>query len=261
MLFLLQKIDLCINLYYNFFMKEKRYYYDGALNEHQKIVLEGEEFHHLANVMRARVGEKICLFNGDGNFYFAEVKSISKKYADILVERKQESQNEPTINLAVYQALAKGDKLSLIMQKITELGASRLCLFESSFCDVKAHSNKQERMDSISISAAKQCGRTTIVESSGVYTIKEVAQQIKDYDAFFVAYENEDGHTLVDSLLKNKPNLKKVAIMIGAEGGFSEKEIALLKENGADIVSLGKRILRTETASIACTALIMQILE
>ena len=165
------------------------------------------------------------------------------------------------MNLAVYQALAKGDKLSLVMQKITELGASELCLFESTFCDVKAQSNKQERMDSISVSAAKQCGRTTIVKSSGVYSIKEVAEHIKNYDAFFVTYENEDGHTLVDSLTKNKNSLKNVAIMIGAEGGFSEKEIELLKSKGAKIVSLGNRILRTETASIVCAGLAMQILE
>ena len=242
-------------------MKEKRYYFSGKLAENKMIEIEGEEFHHLTNVMRSRVGDKICLFNGDGNFYFAEIKTINKKYAEVFVSRKEESKNEPTIKLDVYQALAKGDKLSLIMQKITEIGASELCLFESDFCDVKAGTNKQERMDSISISAAKQCGRASIVKSSGIYKIKDVAEKIKDYDAFFVAYENEDGHTLVDSLQKGKGAFENVAIMIGAEGGFSEKEIKLLKDNGADIVSLGKRILRTETASIVCAGVIMQILE
>lgn len=242
-------------------MKEKRYYYNGNLKENITIIMEGEEFHHLTNVMRSRVGDKICLFNGDGCFYFAEIKTINKKSAEIVITRKEESKNEPTIHLSVFQALAKGDKLSLIMQKITEIGATELCLFESDFSDVKAHSNKQERMDSISISAAKQCGRATIVESKGIYKIKDIAEMISEYDAFFVAYENEDGHTLTDSLLKNKDNLKKVAIMIGAEGGFSEKEINLLKESGADIVSLGKRILRTETASIVCAGLISQILD
>ena len=248
-------------LYYNKIMKEKRFYYSGQLNENSIVNFDGEEFHHLANVMRARVGDKVCLFNGDGWFYFGEVKTLNKKYAEIRLDKKEQSKAEPQVHLAVYQALAKGDKLSLVMQKITELGASELCLFESDFCDVKAHSNKQERMDSISISAAKQCGRATIVESKGVFSIKEVSEQIKNFDAFFVAYENEDGHTLVDSLLKNNSSLKKVAIMIGAEGGFSEKEIQILKDSGADIVSLGKRILRTETASITCTALVMQLLE
>ena len=168
-------------------MKEKRYYFSGTLAENLTIQFEGEEFHHLTNVMRQRVGDKICLFNGDGNFYFAELKSINKKYADIFVERKEVSINEPTIKLDVYQALAKGDKMSLVMQKITEIGASELCLFESDFCDVKSNTNKQDRMDSISISAAKQCGRATIVKYIVGYKIKEVAEKIKDYDAFFFA--------------------------------------------------------------------------
>ena len=88
-----------------------------------------------------------------------------------------------------------------------------------------------------------------------------VAEKIKNYDAFLVAYEAEDGLTLSNFLISNKPNLKNIAIMIGAEGGFSEKEIEMLKTSGAKIVSLGNRILRTETASIVCAGLAMQILE
>lgn len=241
-------------------MKEKRYYTNQTLNENSLITIDGEEFHHMTNVMRSRVGDKICLFNGDGNFYFAEIKNIAKKQADVYVSHKEPSKNEPKGSLTLFQALAKGDKMSLVMQKITELGATHMCLFESDFCDVKSNTHKQERLDSISISAAKQCGRATIVESSGIYQLKDVANMIKDYDAFYVAYENEDGHTLIDSLRDSKNKLKNVAIMIGAEGGFSEKEINLLKTSGADIVSLGNRILRTETASIACVALISQIL-
>lgn len=242
-------------------MKEKRYFYDGELTINKLISLEGDEFHHLANVMRSRVGERVCVFNGDGTFYFGDIKTISKKYAEIKITDSLKSESEPTVNLSVYQALAKGDKLSLIMQKITEVGASNLCLFESKFCDVKSNTHKQERINSIAISAAKQCGRATITKTSGIYSIKQVAEQIKDFDAFYVAYENEDGLTLVSDLLKNQKQLKNVAIMIGAEGGFSNDEINLLKESGAKIVSLGKRILRTETASIVCAGVIMQILE
>ncbi len=242
-------------------MKEKRYYFNGTLSQGKTIVLEGDEFHHLTNVMRSRVGERICLFNGDSNFYFGNVKTISKKFAEIEVTETEESLNEPTINLAVYQALAKGDKLSLVMQKITEIGASELCLFESKFCDVKANTHKSERMESIAVSAAKQCGRASITKTSGIYSIKEVASQIQNFDAFYVAYENKDGNTLVKDLLQNKNSIKNVAIMIGAEGGFAEDEIKLLEENGAKIVSLGKRVLRTETAAIVCAGVISQILE
>ncbi len=254
-------IDLLWQLYYNFCMKEKRYFYDNDLKVGKTITLEGDEFHHLSNVMRSRIGERVCLFNGDGAFYFGNVKTIVKKYAEIEITDKTESENEPTIMLSVYQALAKGDKLSLVMQKITEIGASELCLFESKFCDVKSNTHKQERMDSIAVSAAKQCGRATITKTQGIFSIKQVAEKIKDFDAFYVAYENKDGLTLAADLIKNKNTLKNVAIMIGAEGGFSEEEITLLENSGAKIVSLGKRILRTETAAIASSSVIMQILE
>ena len=254
-------IDLSFVLYYNFRMKEKRYFYENNLKVGNVISLEGDEFHHLSNVMRSRVGERVCLFNGDGVFYFGNVKTIAKKYAEIEITDEKVSESEPEIKLSVYQALAKGDKLSLVMQKITEIGASELCLFESKFCDVKSNTHKQERMDNIAVSAAKQCGRATITKTQGIFSIKQVAEQIKDFDTFYVAYENKDGLTLATDLIKNKNSLKNVAIMIGAEGGFSEDEITLLEKSGAKIVSLGKRILRTETAAIASASVIMQILE
>ena len=242
-------------------MKEKRFYFNGDLTINSEIIYEGEEFHHLSNVMRARVGDKLILFNGDGVFYHAEISELAKKYAKIKVLSSDESKNEPKIELVVYQALAKGDKLSLIMQKITEIGASELAIFDSEFCDVKANTTRVDRLETIAISAAKQCGRATITKQSGVLKIKEVADLVKDYDAFYVAYENEDGLTLAKDLIKNKDEIKKVAIMIGAEGGFSSSEIELLKNAGAKFVSLGSRILRTETASIVASGLIMQILE
>ena len=242
-------------------MKEKRYFVNENLKNNMLVTIEGEEYHHMANVMRSRVGERVCLFNGDGNFYFGNIKNLSKKYGEVLIDEVQTSENEPQITLDLYQALAKGDKLSLITQKITEIGASNLCLFDSKFCDVKANTTKHERLETIAISAAKQCGRATITGVVGITNIKEVASKIKNYDAFYVAYEAKDGKTLAGELIKNESKLKKVAVMIGAEGGFSEDEIELLEQNGAIIVSLGKRILRTETAAIACSALVMQILE
>ena len=242
-------------------MKEKRYYVNSDLNLNQTAIVDGEEFHHLATVMRTRVGDRVCLFNGNGKFFFGEVKSISKKQAEVFIDKEEISILEPKIKLTIYQALAKGDKLSLITQKITELGATTLALFESEFCDVKGNSTKPERLDSISISAAKQCGRATMLNIEKPVKINSLKEKITNYDAFYVAYEVEDGKTLVDELLNNKKSLKNIAIMVGAEGGFSVKEVEMLRANGATIVSLGNRILRTETAAIACTALAMQILE
>lgn len=242
-------------------MKEKRYFYDGQLEIGKSVTLEGDEFHHLANVLRARVGDKIILINGDGNFYNSTVTSISKKSAQILVNNSLPSDSEPKINLTLFQALAKGDKLSLITQKISEIGANNLVLFESEFCDIKTNTSKAERLENIAISAAKQCGRASILKIDGPILLKQIASMINSFDAFFVAYENEDNHTLVDSINKLNINTNNIAIVIGPEGGFSDKEITLLKESGADIVSLGKRILRTETAAIATCAVIVSLLD
>ena len=242
-------------------MKEKRFYFNNDININTTITLDGDEFHHLANVMRARIGERVCLFNGNGNFYFGEITQINKKNAEIYINSIEKSNSEPTINLTIYQALAKGDKLSLIMQKITEIGANELAIFDSAFCDVKANTSRVDRLENIAISASKQCGRATITKQTGIFKFKEVLNKINDYDAFLVAYEAEDGLTLSNFLIKNKHTIKNIAIMIGAEGGFSEKEISELKNNGAIIVSLGNRILRTETASIVCAGLAIQILE
>ena len=237
-------------------MKEKRYYTQQDLFENSTIIIDGEEFHHMTNVMRSRVGDKICMFNGDGCFYFAEITNLTKKQAEIKINRKEVSANEPKGKLAVFQALAKGDKMSLVMQKITEIGANELAIFDSDYCDVKSNTTRVDRLESIAISAAKQCGRATFTKQTGVFKLNEIAENIKDYDAFYVAYENEDGLTLSQDLIKNKDKLQNVAVMIGAEGGFSEKEINLLKESGAKIVSLGNRILRTETVALAMTSII-----
>ena len=238
-------------------MKEKRFYINEELFDNQKVLITDEEFHHLVNVMRARVNDKVCLFNGNGYFYFGEITQINKKNAEILITHSQKSENEPVVNLTVYQALAKGDKLSLVMQKITEIGANEMAIFDSDFCDVKSNTTRVDRLENIAISAAKQCGRATFPKQTGVYKMKEIADKISDYDAFYVAYENEDGLTLSNDLIKNKSSLKNVAIMIGAEGGFSENEINLLKENGAKIVSLGNRILRTETVAMVVSGIIL----
>ena len=243
-------------------MKLKRYFYPDQIEVGQKVWLSGDEFHHLASVMRTRVGDKVELFNGDKNNYVASVDSIEKKFAVLLVESKQANMQEPKIQLDVFQALAKGDKLSLVMQKITELGASNMFVFESKFCDVKANTGKLDRLDLVSISACKQCGRSTLVSTQGVLELKDVCSLVKNYDAFLVCYEDEDQTTLASEIEKLKnTKFKKVAVMVGAEGGFDKSEIELLKKSGAKIISLGSRILRTETAAIASVATIMQMLE
>lgn len=243
-------------------MKLKRYYINKPLSQVQNVVLEGDEFHHMVNVMRTRIGEQVELFCGDGNNYVALVEDIQKKQAILTIQSASKNLCEPTIKLDVYQALAKGDKLNLIAQKITELGASGLFVFESKFCDVKANTGKLDRLDGVSSSASKQCGRSSILNIQGVLNINQVCQNIAKYDKFYVFYEAEDKDNFSNHLISlRNGDTQNIAIMIGAEGGFAPEEIEKLTQNGAIIVGLGKRILRTETASIIGSALVMQMLE
>lgn len=243
-------------------MKLKRYYVNQDLSILNNVKLTDDEFHHMVNVMRAKQGDKIELFCGDKFNYIATIEKIEKKFAECKIEQCNANLCEPNLQLDVFQALAKGDKLSIIMQKITEIGASNLYVFNSRFCDVKPNTGKLDRLSLVSVSASKQCGRSSIVNTVGVIEIKDICKLINQYDKFFVFYEASDEFTFKEYILKlvnEKP--KKVAIMVGAEGGFDSKEIELLKQSGAIIVGLGKRILRTETASIAGSSVVMQMLD
>ncbi len=237
-------------------MKLKRYYTNSNLAENQIITLDGEEYHHLKNVMRTNVGDHVLLFNGTSTEAEGEVKSLSKQSGEILVLKTEENKSEPTVCLTLYQAVCKGEKLSLITQKITELGATAMTVFYSDYTDIKDKTSKLEKLEKVSISACKQCGRSSILKIDGVLSFAQMAEKLSKHDKVFVAYENANQVSLFDSLQKQN-DYKDVAIIIGAEGGFSEKEIQVLESKNAEIVTLGKRILRTETAAIASVAQIM----
>ena len=237
-------------------MKLKRYYTDKNLIVGARISLEGDEFHHLKNVMRARVGDSVVLFNGEKINAYGKIESLGKQEAVIFIDSIEENNSEPTIDVTLYQAVCKGEKLSLITQKITELGASEICVFYSDYTDIKDKTSKIDKLKKVTISACKQCGRSSLLKIDGVISFSDMVEKAKNNDMVFVAYENSNDETLYANLLKNA-NCDKIGLIIGAEGGFSEKEIEKLKENNFKIVTLGKRILRTETASIAGVSAIM----
>lgn len=237
-------------------MKLKRYYTPNTIEKGAKIILDGEEFHHLKNVMRTNVNEHVLLFNGTDIEAEGVVLSISKNNCEIEILKTQKNKSEPTVSVTLYQAVCKGEKLSLITQKITELGATNLVVFYSDFTDIKDKTSKLEKLEKVSISACKQCGRSSILNIDGVLSFNQMTEKLGKHEKVFVAYENANQVSLFDSLVKNN-NFKDIAIIIGAEGGFSEKEIQTLEQNNVEVVTLGKRILRTETASIASVAQIL----
>ena len=220
------------------------------------LQVDGEEFNHIALVMRKSIGDKLCFIDGNGYDYDVLVQDIAKKYMTIKVVNKTLSQNEAKTNVAVFQALVKGDKFELIAQKLTELGVKKIVPFFSEYCQVKPNTTRLDRLNKISIEALKQCGRAKKVEIENIKNFDEILQELKTFDLVLLAYENSSSNIDEKELVAFAG--KNVAIIIGSEGGFSESEtVKLSKLTNERTITLGKRILRAETASIALTSAVM----
>ena len=228
------------------------------------ISIIGEDAHHIARSLRMAAGEEITVCDMQGNEYKCKITSFDddrEVIAEILSQKS--SENEPKVFITLYQALPKGDKLDTIIQKAVECGASRIVPFQSERCVVKIKNDneekKKERRQRISAEAAKQCGRSVIPEISGSVSFNDALNEARDNDLILFCYEGDGtvslGKILNDSFSKESSSPKSIAIFVGSEGGFSIREAELAKESGALMVGLGKRILRTETASgfvLAC---------
>lgn len=234
----------------------------NQVNEN-KINIIGEDVNHIKNVLRCNIGEEIDIcIEENGINYLCKIEEISK---DVIICEKIEeieSKAESNIDLTIYQGLPKSDKMELIIQKCTELGVKKIVPVEMERSIVKLSGKdevkKIERWQKISEMAAKQSKRDLIPEISHIENIKKLCENIEKYDIVFVAYEDENQTYLKQELI-NLKSIKnpKIAVVVGPEGGFDTKEINTLKESGAKIVTLGNRILRTETAPIVLASIIM----
>ncbi len=232
---------------------EKRFFVTPQDFEGDNIVLSGEEHNHLSRVLRLPVGAKVeCFCDGD-KIYVCEITSITKANTALKIIYSFTCIANPTEKVTLFQALPKGEKLELIIQKVSEIGISEIITFTSNFTIAKPNDNRLARLEKITISAAKQCGRTALVKLSPCITFKQMLNRLKDYDLIIFANETEDNIGLQNLVKKGL----KIALIVGSEGGFSADEIEQIKEVGARSISLGKRILRAETAAIALSACVM----
>lgn len=243
-----------------FFIKENQI-------QNNKITIIGEDVNHIKNVIRKQIGDIIEICNQDNEkSYKCEIEKIEEKQITTKIIEELKSQ-ESNIKVDIYQGLPKAEKMELIIQKSVELGANAIIPVNMKRCvvklDSKSEEKKIERWQKISESAAKQCGRNNIPEVKHLVNIKDICNKIKDYDAMIVAYENEKENTLKQELtkLKNKQKNLKIGIVIGPEGGLEENDVKLLKESGTKIITLGHRILRTETVALNMLSIIMYELE
>ncbi len=225
------------------------------------IEILGEDVNHIKNVLRCKIGEKIEACNKNNNTaYLCEISNMDK-YVKAKIIQKININKESSLHINIIQGIPKSDKMELIIQKGTELGVKEFTPLNMKRCVVKIDSKdetkKIQRWQKLAEVAAKQSGRDIIPKVNNIYNINTIYELINEYDLVLVAYENEKENTLRKALETIKSHDIKVAVIIGPEGGIEENEVEFLMEKGAKIISLGNRILRTETVAMVVTSILM----
>jgi len=232
----------------------KRFFINEQLNINSRYFIEGIEHNHIKNVMRLKEGEEIILVCGDEFDYNARIVRMTKGDTEVEIYEKLPNVYNPIADVSVFQAIVKSDNMSLIIQKLTELGVTNFYPFESEFITSKDKNGKVSKLQEISNQSIKQCKRSIPMKVMNTIKFVEMVKLIDEFDIVIFANECERSVGL-NSLTFNRDD--KVAIIVGSEGGFSSDEISKLVNAGVKSISLGKRILRAETASISLTAAVM----
>lgn len=240
------------------------FFADENSRQGNNYYITGADFNHIRNVLRMKEGDTF-LVSENGISNLCEIISIEGETAVVEIIEEDYQSTELPVKIYLFQGLPKSDKMELIIQKTVELGVHAIIPTEMSRCVVKLEEKKKksktDRWQAISESAAKQSKRNVIPEVMNVMPYKEALSEANKLDLILVPYESEDGMESTKNALSEIKNGISVGIFIGPEGGFDEKEIELAKEKGAKIISLGKRILRTETAAISSVAMCMLHIE
>ncbi|MFJ5964815.1 16S rRNA (uracil(1498)-N(3))-methyltransferase [Bacillus sp. NPDC093026] len=238
----------------------QRYFIDLTKEEVKArgtIVITGEDVHHLSNVMRMKSGQEILCLTTDGFEAISTIDTITKEEVICLLHGWTNQNRELPIQVTVASGLPKGDKLELIIQKGTELGANSFVPFQAARSitklDQKKLQKKRARWEKIAKEAAEQSYRNVVPVVHPVFTFKELIQMVGEFDKCVVAYEEsskEGEQSRFSSLLQEMKSGQTLLLIFGPEGGLAEKEIEELETIGAVICGLGPRILRTETAPL-----------
>ena len=237
--------------------------------ENDKIKIKGKDVNHIKNVLRAKIEDELDICNTDEmKDYKCEIEELTSDCVTCKIISEKQNNSESNVEITIFQGLPKADKMELIIQKSVELGVNKIIPVDMKRCVVRLKDKDQikkvERWQKISEVASKQCGRGIIPEIGQVIKIKEIVDRIGEYDIILVAYEKEENNYLkfeIGKLKKLEKDKKKIAIVIGPEGGLEEEEVKQLQENGAKVITLGKRILRTETVALNMISILMYELE
>lgn len=233
----------------------RRFYTDAKNLNGEKLTFSAEESSHISRVLRFEKGDEIIVCCGDGNDYRCVLTEIGKNCeAKIITFDKNLS--EPQTELVLFQSIIKNEKMDYAIQKATEIGVSRIVPFSSERTVVRVENKatkKAEHWQKIAIEACKQCGRAKFPIVDEPCSFNEAIKKLNAYEQKIIAYEDEKTQSIAQTIKK----ASSCAYVIGPEGGFSKKEHDELVASGAQSVSLGKRILRAETAAVVCGAVIL----
>ncbi|WP_373598619.1 16S rRNA (uracil(1498)-N(3))-methyltransferase [Paraclostridium bifermentans] len=227
--------------------------------ENNTCLIEGEDVKHISKVLRCRIGENLEICDNDNNEYICEITNIDKSQVELNILERVDIKRESDLKIKVYQGLPKGPKMEMILQKLTEVGVDEIILVETKRTVVKVDNKKEdkkiERWERIIYEAAKQSKRGKIPTLRGVLSFKEALADMKENDFNIAPYENERTKSIKQAI--KGLDINNIGIFVGPEGGFEDTEIQAIEEIGGQSVSLGPRILRTETASLVASSIVL----
>ena len=231
----------------------------------EKIYVEGTDVNHMKNVLRMKIGEELTVNDGEGYQYLCAVETYEADMAVLKILKRTKDESELTSKIYLFQGLPKQDKMELIVQKAVELGVYQVIPVSTKRAVVKLDARKAkkkvERWQQIAISAAKQAGRGIIPTVAEVCTYAQALEMAENLDVILIPYELAEGMEETKKMITKIRPGQSVGVFIGPEGGFEKEEVKLAMEAGANPVTLGRRILRTETAGLTMLSILMFHLE
>ncbi|WP_461810806.1 16S rRNA (uracil(1498)-N(3))-methyltransferase [Faecalimonas sp.] len=230
-----------------------------------RIYIDGSDVNHICNVLRMKKGEKLQISDGNNKKYICQIDEITAEKVFLQIVEEKIGDTELPSKIYLFQGLPKSDKMELIVQKAVELGAYEIIPVSTKRAvvklDVKKANKKVERWNSIAEGGAKQSGRTLVPKVREVMGYKEALAYAKKLDVVFIPYELAEGMDRTKELIEQIDKGQSVGIFIGPEGGFEKEEVEQAMEMRAEPITLGKRILRTETAGLTILSILMYHLE
>ena len=231
----------------------------------KEIVITGADVNHIRNVLRMRADEEVLIADGQGAEYRCKLTDLGENEVRAQILWKLDGNAELASAITLFQGLPKSDKMDLIVQKCVELGVDRIVPVSTKRAVVKLDAKKEQtrlkRWNTISESAAKQSGRGVIPEVSGVMSFEKALEEAKKLDVLLIPYERAEHMAETRRVMGEIRPGQSVGIFIGPEGGFEESEVEEAVAAGAKAITLGKRILRTETAGLAVMSMLSYLLE